>query len=80
LGGSESQEVDVETKEQLINEYKEWTVKYVEADQRLKALEEEYLGGHATKELLVDFLKAEEDVKTALARRGEIREKPFELR
>jgi len=70
----------VETKEQLINEYKEWTVKYVEADQRLKALEEEYLGGHATKELLVDFLKAEEDVKTALARRGEIREKPFELR
>lgn len=79
----------METREQLLKEHAEWTVKYVEADKRLKALlppvadlskGEKLQPFIPTKESLAEFSRAEEDVKTALAKLREILDKLSQLR
>ena len=78
----------METREQLLKKHAEWTVKYVEADERLKALlpsvanlskGEKMQGFILTKESLAEFSKAEEDVKTALNKLQKIQEKLAQL-
>ncbi len=70
----------MEPKQELIREYKEWTVKYMEATERLKTLEQEFLKGvPLTQELVADFLQSEEDVKLALTNRQLIREQFYRI-
>ena len=77
------------TKEQLLKEYTEWTVKYVKADERLKSLlphvsevsrGEEFQPFIPTEESLAEIANAEEDVNTARGKLREILDKLSELR
>ena len=79
----------METKEELLKEHAKWIVNYVEADKRLKDLlppvsnlsrGEKLQYFIVTKESLDEFASAEKDVKNALTKLREIREKLSELR
>jgi len=77
------------TREQLLKEHTEWTVKYVKADEHLKSLlpqvanvsEGEKLKPFIiTQEWLAECARAEKDVSIALTKLQEIREKLSQLR
>ena len=75
----------METKEQLLEQYAEWTTKYSEADKWLKRLlprsDSSKLKVWApTKENLADFEKAERDVNRALAKLHKIMDKLYKSR
>lgn len=79
----------METREQLLKELAEWTVKYVEADKGLKTLlptwanlskGEELQQFIPTKESLAEYSKAVDEVKATLTKQREILDKLSELR
>lgn len=79
----------METREELLKEHTEWTVKYVNADKHLKDLlppvanlsaGEKLQPFIVTEESLAEFESAEKDVETALNKLREIREKLSQLR
>jgi len=79
----------METREELMKEYTKWTVKYVNADKKLKDLlpvvadvsrGEKLQPFIITEESLAEFERAEKDVETALNKLREIREKLSQLR
>ena len=74
--------------EYLFNEYRESTNKYVAASQRLRKLlprmanlskKEELPTKKATKELVLELDKTEEEIETALAKLRDIRHRLLEL-
>ena len=79
----------METREQLLKEHAEWTVKYVKADEHLKSLlppiadlskGEKLQPFIPTEESLAEFSSAERDINTALTKLREIMEKLSQLR
>jgi len=76
-------------KEKLTKEYTEWTVKYIEADNRLKSLlpnltelskGEKLQPFTLTKESVAEFASAKKEVDTALAKLREILDTLSDLR
>jgi hypothetical protein len=73
----------VETEEELKQQFTEWTVKYVKANEHLNSLLPSADLSQSlliTAELLDAFTRAKEEVETALTKRREILEKLSQLR
>ena len=73
----------METKEELKQQFTEWTVKYVKASEHLNSLLPSADLSQSlliTPELLDEFTRAQEEVETALTKRREIIEKLSQLR
>jgi hypothetical protein len=74
----------METKEELLKQYTEWTIKEVEAQKRLDSLlpnlEKEAIPTIVlTSELITQFKKAEKELNNATAKLGEILQKLWKL-